>query len=249
MPQWTSAQAMADPRGGTKTVTDVSGSKAQVGSKIDFFSGAAKKALDRCISGDRRYADPHAKPLTELQPSGSPRKQALEDINKLWCLCRGPEDQDSTEACDNENCAMQWFHLGCEGLSQAPSASERWLCATCTRNWNSGAQVCIYIFLIYGWTQTLMFYSFFLICFLYFTKEDTVTMWTFQSNSFHVKFLSWCFYICLFKKKKNLSCTWNVSIWRLHCHFTSLTCCIRTTLVLWTLHIYFSVALINIILH
>lgn len=37
------------------------------------------------------------------------------------CICRGPEDLDDMVACDNENCAIQWFHLSCVGLSQAPS--------------------------------------------------------------------------------------------------------------------------------
>lgn len=84
---------------------------------------------------------PHVKPLTGVPQTSRtdppmtsrPRKQALQKIDKLWCLCRGPEGLDDMVACDNENCVVQWFHLRCVGLSEAPSASEPWLCATCTQ--------------------------------------------------------------------------------------------------------------------
>jgi len=83
----------------------------------------------------------HAEPLTEVSQTSHtdslmtsrPRKRALQKKSKLWCLCRGPEGLDDMVACDNENCVVQWFHLRCVGLSEAPSASEPWLCATCTQ--------------------------------------------------------------------------------------------------------------------
>ncbi len=51
----------------------------------------------------------------------------------------GAEDLDDMVACDNDSCAIQWFHLSCVGLKQAPSESEPWRCTSCT---NIGAQVC-----------------------------------------------------------------------------------------------------------
>uniref|UniRef100_A0A9J7YVT9 PHD-type domain-containing protein n=1 Tax=Cyprinus carpio carpio TaxID=630221 RepID=A0A9J7YVT9_CYPCA len=71
---------------------------------------------------------------TELQPSRTKRTRThtCENVQRLWCICKGPEDLDDMVACDNENCVVQWFHLSCVGLSQAPSETESWLCTSCT---------------------------------------------------------------------------------------------------------------------
>lgn len=71
---------------------------------------------------------------TELQPSHTKRTKThtCENMQRLWCICKGPEDLDDMVACDNESCAVQWFHLSCVGLSQAPSETESWLCTSCT---------------------------------------------------------------------------------------------------------------------
>ncbi|KAJ3788763.1 hypothetical protein GGU10DRAFT_306406 [Lentinula aff. detonsa] len=50
--------------------------------------------------------------------------------NRLYCYCNKPSDGEMV-ACDNENCANQWFHLSCTGLSRLPDESETWYCDDC----------------------------------------------------------------------------------------------------------------------
>lgn len=72
-------------------------------------------------------------PLATLQPGHSrqPKRRACEKA-VLWCFCRQPEELDDMVACDNQNCPIQWFHLGCVGLSSAPAREESWQCDACT---------------------------------------------------------------------------------------------------------------------
>ncbi len=42
-------------------------------------------------------------------------------------------------ACDNPNCPIEWFHLGCVGLSQANRPSGEWFCPECKRVQRGGA--------------------------------------------------------------------------------------------------------------
>ncbi|CAM4729411.1 unnamed protein product [Leuciscus chuanchicus] len=70
-------------------------------------------------------------PLATLQPVNTPqpKRRACEKA-VLWC--RQPEELDNMVACDNQNCPIQWFHLGCVGLSSAPAREEAWQCDACT---------------------------------------------------------------------------------------------------------------------
>lgn len=52
------------------------------------------------------------------------------DDNKLYCFCNGPSHGNMI-ACDNEDCAREWFHYECVGLEQEPKG--RWLCAECEK--------------------------------------------------------------------------------------------------------------------
>ncbi|KAG9260834.1 uncharacterized protein LOC125804596 [Astyanax mexicanus] len=100
----------------------------------NFFFKVSLPELVACYYTRAASTAPNAKPLTEIQPSCTrPGKQTRKNMTKMWCLCKGPEEQDDMVACDNENCAIQWFHFRCVGLTQAPSASEPWFCATCTK--------------------------------------------------------------------------------------------------------------------
>ena len=41
------------------------------------------------------------------------------DDNKLYCFCDGPSHGNMI-ACDNEECAREWFHYECVGLKEEP---------------------------------------------------------------------------------------------------------------------------------
>lgn len=45
-----------------------------------------------------------------------------------WCYCRESKG-GSMVGCDNDKCAIKWFHLSCLGMSEAPSG--KWICPTC----------------------------------------------------------------------------------------------------------------------
>ncbi|KAK0134969.1 Protein YNG1 [Merluccius polli] len=71
-------------------------------------------------------------PLATVQPGNTahPKRRAPEKA-VLWCFCRQPEELDDMVACDNQNCPIEWFHLGCVGLSSAPAREETWQCDAC----------------------------------------------------------------------------------------------------------------------
>ncbi|KAF2215387.1 hypothetical protein CERZMDRAFT_20531, partial [Cercospora zeae-maydis SCOH1-5] len=47
-----------------------------------------------------------------------------------YCYCnRGSYGE--MVACDNDNCAKEWFHLGCTELREAPAEDDSWFCRDC----------------------------------------------------------------------------------------------------------------------
>ncbi|TPX47673.1 hypothetical protein SeMB42_g03240 [Synchytrium endobioticum] len=47
----------------------------------------------------------------------------------LYCLCN-QVSYGNMIACDNDDCEIEWFHLGCVGLSATPKG--KWYCPTCS---------------------------------------------------------------------------------------------------------------------
>lgn len=62
-------------------------------------------------------------------PSGGP--PLFPDPNeKRYCYCN-QVSFGTMIACDNESCKLEWFHLGCTGLSELPSKKSKWYCRDC----------------------------------------------------------------------------------------------------------------------
>ncbi len=81
----------------------------------------------------QQASTPVLQPLAESQPvhAHQRNKQARKNAVELWCFCRKPEHRVMI-ACDiKENCATQWYHLGCVGMGQAPAEDESWYCPAC----------------------------------------------------------------------------------------------------------------------
>lgn len=54
--------------------------------------------------------------------------------DSLYCYCRRPYDEMSEMiACDAQDCAIEWFHFECVGITVAPQ--DKWYCPQC-RNRN-----------------------------------------------------------------------------------------------------------------
>ncbi|TPX48640.1 hypothetical protein SeLEV6574_g01915 [Synchytrium endobioticum] len=59
--------------------------------------------------------------------------ETVED-EQLYCLCQRIS-QGEMIACDNEDCHIEWFHLGCVGLATAPEG--KWFCPECRKGMKS----------------------------------------------------------------------------------------------------------------
>ncbi|KAF9228622.1 hypothetical protein BS17DRAFT_877256 [Gyrodon lividus] len=53
------------------------------------------------------------------------------DLNEArYCYCN-QVSFGTMIACDNEACKLEWFHLGCTGLSEVPNKKTKWYCREC----------------------------------------------------------------------------------------------------------------------
>jgi hypothetical protein len=48
----------------------------------------------------------------------------------VYCLCRRVS-LGVMVGCDNDDCEIEWFHIRCVGLKDAPQDGERWFCPKC----------------------------------------------------------------------------------------------------------------------
>ena len=48
---------------------------------------------------------------------------------KLWCICNSSEAGEMI-ACDNDKCALEWFHFQCVNIKRAPRG--KWFCPNCS---------------------------------------------------------------------------------------------------------------------
>ena len=69
---------------------------------------------------------------TEVSETRGARQKSSDKVatagNEFWYLCGGPESGNMI-ACDNPGCPIEWLHLECVGLVDAPSG--KWLCTEC----------------------------------------------------------------------------------------------------------------------
>jgi hypothetical protein len=74
----------------------------------------------------------HAEP-TPGAPAPVPAPEEVEEDPEpepdKWCTCRTHDDGSLMIRCDNEECAIHWYHGRCIGLTKALRG--KWLCAAC----------------------------------------------------------------------------------------------------------------------
>lgn len=63
-----------------------------------------------------------------LQVAATEAVEAASANEPLYCICRKPAYGDMV-GCDNDDCPVEWYHLGCMGLKEAPKGT--WYCPTC----------------------------------------------------------------------------------------------------------------------
>nr|POE74602.1 inhibitor of growth protein 3 [Quercus suber] len=75
---------------------------------------------------------PAAEPLSDhAEDDDEDSEHDPDDPNEpKYCYCnRGSYGE--MVACDNDDCAREWFHLGCTELRRAPAEEEKWFCVEC----------------------------------------------------------------------------------------------------------------------
>lgn len=51
---------------------------------------------------------------------------------KSYCIC-GQNKADDLIGCDNDKCEVEWYHIGCVGLTESTTKkNELWFCPACT---------------------------------------------------------------------------------------------------------------------
>lgn len=66
-------------------------------------------------------------PSSTLLSALSSQQLPAED-EPVYCTCQQPSFGEMI-ACDDDDCAIEWFHYSCVGLARPPQG--RWFCATC----------------------------------------------------------------------------------------------------------------------
>jgi hypothetical protein len=70
---------------------------------------------------------------TPAEPALVPAPEEVEEDPEpepeQWCTCRTHDDGSLMIRCDNEECAIQWYHGRCIGVTKVPRG--KWLCAAC----------------------------------------------------------------------------------------------------------------------
>ncbi|KAI5983849.1 hypothetical protein EDD15DRAFT_2178246 [Pisolithus albus] len=61
-------------------------------------------------------------------PEGPPI--SVDPNERRYCYCH-QVSFGTMIACDNEGCKLEWFHLGCTGLSELPGKKSKWYCREC----------------------------------------------------------------------------------------------------------------------
>lgn len=70
-------------------------------------------------------------PTLPTHPEAAPAadEETPSDEEALWCTCRRRNDGSLMIACENEECAVVWFHGRCVGVEKAPEGE--WWCEGC----------------------------------------------------------------------------------------------------------------------
>jgi len=92
--------------------------------KIKDFDVKTKRSL-----GNEDNADQSAK--KKKYPGDEELVFPPADPNEpVYCVCRRVS-LGVMVGCDNDDCEIEWFHIRCVGLKDAPQDGERWFCPVC----------------------------------------------------------------------------------------------------------------------
>ncbi|XP_014680954.1 PREDICTED: PHD finger protein ING1-like [Priapulus caudatus] len=58
--------------------------------------------------------------ISDGKPQSPVNTATANDADLSYCYCGQPEDADDMIACDNHNCKVQWYHIGCLKIKRVP---------------------------------------------------------------------------------------------------------------------------------
>ena len=85
--------------------------------------------FDLALAGEHGFEAltnaPSASPGSALASPGNPNEPR-------YCVCRSVSDGKMI-GCDNDDCAIEWFHFACVGLNPNAEVKGKWICPPCRR--------------------------------------------------------------------------------------------------------------------
>ena len=70
-------------------------------------------------------------PAASVSPLDTTEAPSTHHNQSGYCYCRQPEEVDDMIACDNKECPIVWFHLGCLKIDIADIPDGNWFCPDC----------------------------------------------------------------------------------------------------------------------
>ena len=96
------------------------------GGKAAHRAGGRTK-FDLALAGEHGFEAltnaPSASPGSALASPGNPNEPR-------YCVCRSVSDGKMI-GCDNDDCAIEWFHFACVGLNPNAEVKGKWICPPC----------------------------------------------------------------------------------------------------------------------
>lgn len=91
-----------------------------------------KKKRPRIIDDDDDNKEniPNSETIRDSSTVNNTIEMAVNPNEPTYCLCNQVSFGEMI-ACDNENCAIEWFHFGCVSLTAQTAIGEQWFCPNC----------------------------------------------------------------------------------------------------------------------
>ena len=86
---------------------------------------SSSKSLSKSSSSKSLSKSSTARARKQPKPSLISNDASSSDSDQVYCICR----TDVMIACDNSECAIEWYHFTCLGLNETPEG--KWYCPYC----------------------------------------------------------------------------------------------------------------------
>lgn len=121
---------------------------------LDNYMYFMKILLPVILTGSIEYVIPSARSSQTLDTT----------TGRVYCTCGGPEEGRMI-ACDNDDCAIEWFHYKCIGISRKPKG--KWFCSNnCRQSFSKKITIIIIILCMYNFVVFKLLMSSYFVMFV-----------------------------------------------------------------------------------